>query len=196
MEANRTCRACGVVVAKDAPFGHCPRCLLELGFLPTELPRQTSKAKAAHLKFGDYELIEQIGRGGMGVVYKARQISLNRTVALKMVLDSHLASPVVLRRFLIEAEAAAKLEHANIVPIYEIAEVEGQHFFSMRLIEGESLEEKIALGEYDVGQRGKTRASRDKTQETIATLMAIVGRAVHYAHERGVLHRDLKPATS
>src|SRR5688572_17912931 len=149
VEPVRTCRTCGVAVGKDAPFGHCPRCLLELGFVDAPASKPQQKSAAGKLQFGDYELIEQVGRGGMGVVYKARQVSLNRTVALKMVLDSHLASPVVLRRFLIEAEAAAKLENPNIVPIYEIAEVESQHFFSMRLIEGESLEEKIARGEYD-----------------------------------------------
>ncbi len=195
VEPVRTCRNCGVVVGKDAPFGHCPRCLLELGFVNALAPEPQRKSPAGRLQFGDYELIEQIGRGGMGVVYKARQISLNRTVALKMVLDSHLASPVVLRRFLIEAEAAAKLEHPNIVPIHDISEIEGQHFFSMRLIEGESLERKIALGDYEVPKRGKSRfGSRDKTQEKIAGLIATIARAVDYAHERGVLHRDLKPS--
>src|SRR5688572_10974353 len=193
MEAVRTCRNCGTAVSKDAPFGHCPRCLLELGFIDTPAETQP-KAPTGKFQFGDYELLEQIGRGGMGVVYRARQISLNRVVALKMVLDSHLASPVVLRRFLIEAEAAAKLEHPNIVRIYAISEVEGQHFFSMRLIEGEGLDRKIAGGEYEVA-KGKTRLTgRDKVQEKIATLMAVVARAVHYAHERGVLHRDLKPS--
>ena len=191
----RTCRSCGEAISKDAPFGYCPKCLLSLGFIETSKTEPKPKSPAARLRFGDYELIEQIGRGGMGVVYKARQASLNRVVALKMVLDSHLASPVVLRRFLIEAEAAAKLDHTSIVPIYEIAEIEGQHFFSMRLIDGESLERKIALGEYEVQKRGKGRfTGRDKAQAKVATLMATVARAVHYAHERGVLHRDLKPS--
>jgi len=193
VEPVRTCRSCGVAVGKDAPFGNCPRCLLELGFIDKPSPSPKPTSPTGRLRFGDYELIEQIGRGGMGVVYRARQGSLNRTVALKMVLDSHLASPVVLRRFLIEAEAAAKLDHPNIVPIYEIAEIEGQHFFSMRLIEGECVERK--LGEYKVPKRGKSRfTGRDKEQEKVATLIATVARAVHYAHERGVLHRDLKPS--
>ena len=168
-------------------------------------PRQPRDGTAAWDKgaratrFGDYELLCQIGRGGMGVVYEARQISLNRTVALKMILGGDLASPSAVRRFQIEAEAAAKLTHPNIVAIHEFGEREGLPFFSMQRIEGTSLDRELAalaLPTLDrsTGEKNGNKTAARQAQARIAKLIATLARALHYAHEQGIIHCDVKPS--
>jgi len=132
--------------------------------------------------FGDYELLEEIARGGMGVVFKARQISLNRTVAVKMILAGQFASLVEVKRFQTEAQAAGSLTHPNIVGIYEVGEQDGHHYYSMPFVEGKSLAELVESGQWHA-EDGKKAAQ----------LLVKIARAVEFAHQAGVLHRDLKP---
>lgn len=143
----------------------------------------TSRWKSLTLPtiIGDYELIEELGRGGMGVVFRARQISLDREVAIKMILRGRLASEADLQRFLAEASATARLQHPNIVPVYEAGDIEGRPFFSMQLVNGETLAERV-INQGPLPQR------------EIAKIVASIARAIGFAHEQGILHRDLKPS--
>jgi hypothetical protein len=156
------------------------------GFLRLAEPIRAAVAGAPPLGteiryFGDYQLLEEIARGGMGVVYLARQMSLNRLVALKMILTGTLASSAAVQRFRNEAEAAANLDHPNIVPIYEVGEHEGQQYFSMGLVEGGSLADRL-----DKSGPLPPRAA--------AELVKLLAEAIAFAHDRGVIHRDLKPS--
>src|SRR5216117_1013297 len=182
--ASTVCRNCGEKIFGDAPKGLCPACVLETGLGPLTdesvagVVDSGSPAEVL-MDFGDYELLEELGRGGQGVVYRARQKSLNRTVALKVIGLGQWATQAHLKRFRREAESAANLDHPCIVPIYDVGEREGSCCFSMKFIEGGQLDE--------VAKR--TPISIRNAAELIAKL----ARTVHYAHEHGILHRDIKP---
>jgi TolB-like protein/tRNA A-37 threonylcarbamoyl transferase component Bud32 len=200
----RICRNCGAKIFSDAPEGLCTGCVLEAAIggagdssavaaakvddrdsakndNANAAPGKEKTARAAELlgELGDYELLEEVGRGGQGVVFRARQKSLNRTVALKVISLGQWASKAHLKRFRLEAEAAARLEHPGIVPIHEVGERDGSCYFSMKFIEGGQLDEVVRLAPMSIRQA--------------AELIAKVARTVHYAHEHGILHRDIKP---
>jgi len=147
---------------------------------PDEAAAQPSPLAQWGRDFGAYELVEEIGRGGMGVVYKARQKALERTVALKMILTGHLSSAEHLARFLAEAKTAARVHHPHVVPIHEVGCVHGQHFFAMEYVEGPSLAQRLAEGPIEVADAVR--------------LVAAVARAVAELHRHGIVHRDLKPS--
>lgn len=149
---------------------------------PLDSSSPPASARPLPREFGGYELLSEIARGGMGIVYRARQIQLNRTVALKVMASGQFAAPDFVKRFRTEAEAVARLDHPNIVPIHEVGESEGQPFFSMKLVEEGSLAQRIA-----------NRKAPLSNHEAAHLILKLAG-AVHYAHQRGILHRDLKPA--
>lgn len=180
-----TCSVCGTPLASGRLGARCPRCLLSLAAFSTDDADVEPEDSFQTRSFGDYELLEEIARGGMGVVYRARQMSLGREVAVKMILAGELATTESVQRFRNEAAMAARLDHPNIVSVYEIGELDMQHYFSMRLVLGKK---NIAMW-----ARGLSGPPGERAK-SIAAMMAQVAHAVAFAHERGVLHRDLKPS--
>lgn len=161
--------------------GKCPRCSARIGF---EFALGSESDEAPDLEggaeFGEFVLLNEIGRGGMGVVYRAKQRSLNRTVALKMILGGRFAGEEQVKRFYTEAESVAALHHPNIVSIFEVGEHEGQHYFAMEFVEGSDLTKLVEQSPLP--------------EKEAAALVQTIAEAVHYAHQEGVIHRDLKPS--
>jgi TolB-like protein/Flp pilus assembly protein TadD len=179
ISAPRVCSKCGARIFADAPRGFCSVCLFKTGLDGFVEENGKNPPVRIPMHFGDYELQEEIGRGGQGIVYRARQKSLNRTVALKIIALGHWATARHLKRFRLEAEAAASLNHPSIVPIHEVGERDGCCYFSMNLIEGGQLDEVVRREAISIRRA--------------AELIAKLARTVHYAHEHGILHRDIKP---
>jgi WD40 repeat protein/predicted Ser/Thr protein kinase len=190
MTSARVCPKCGTVIGGFGPAGLCPKCLLSSGLGPAaeEEPSNIEQGEAASEPtalpriryFGDYELLQEIASGGMGVVYKARQQGLNRIVAVKLLLFGRFSQPEFVQRFRGEAAAAAGLQHRNIVAIHEVGEHEGQPYFSMEFVEGTNLADMV--------RKHPLPAKR------AARYLKLIAEAIHFAHQKGVLHRDLKPS--
>jgi WD40 repeat protein len=170
------CPTCGAEMSDDTVEGLCLKCLGRLAFFS----ESDDLKHGGLLRLGDYELLEEIARGGMGVVYRARQLSLNRIVALKVLLHGPFTSPEFVRRFRHEAQVVAALRHPNIVAIYEIGEESGNHFLSLEFVEG--------------GNFAKLAGDRALPARRVASYLKIIAEAVAHAHQRGILHRDLKPS--
>lgn len=178
------CSECGAEIAAARQDGLCTRCLLELGLKAEAAPGHEPALNLqlpAH--FGDYELLEEIARGGMGIVCRARQVSLDRVVAVKLLLTGAFSSPENVKRFRVEASAAASLQHPNIVTIHEVGVHQGQHYLVMDYVDGPSLARLISDCRLQISDFKKA-----------ARYVKIVAEAVHFAHEHGILHRDLKPS--
>src|SRR3989442_4639443 len=179
MAETKNCPDCGAALPADAPAGLT-------GDTPAFATRPDDPDHASRIAlqgivhFGDYELLEEIARGGMGVVYKARQRSLNRLVAVKMILAGQFAGKQLIQRFRGEVTAAALLQHPNIVAIHDVGIHEGQHYFSMDYVEGENLSQLVA--------------NRPLAAAKAARYVKLIAEAIHYAHQQGILHRDLKPS--
>lgn len=195
MPVPENCQKCGSQLPEDGQCRECAAALISHPAAPSDATAPTfmvgadlnsqsqtavPSSAADEQNFGDYELLEEVARGGMGVVYKARHKKLNRIAALKMILGGRFSSQDDVQRFHIEAKAAAGLDHSGIVPVYEIGEHDGQAFFAMKYIEGGSLAQNVDR-------------FRDDPRAAIQ-MLAAVANAVNHAHQRGVLHRDLKPA--
>src|SRR6476661_6902117 len=181
-KVQRVCAKCGATIFADSPRGFCSVCLFRTGLGSLDENDRREEPSRIQMEFGDYALLEEIGRGGQGVVYRAHQKSLNRTVALKVIGLGPWTTETHLKRFRREAEAAASLEHPGIVPIHEVGERDGQCYFSMKFVEGGQLDEVVRRAPMSIRQG--------------AELIAKVARTVHYAHEHGILHRDIKPGNN